>query len=785
MLESIYKVFIIKEEPKDYILSAADKILNNLLIVNPRFHEEVEYNIDLFPWDLETSNSPATYSLYLQALNPVFYLLRAYQFSEKKEYYSLAKKIIVSWIEHHNDKPKVKTNMVWYDHAVSSRIEVFVYYETVKNHINDDLEIDIEVLINEHIQWNCEEENYTKNHNHGIMQDLSILRGGFFLKNTSYIDLALKRLEKQIEYAFPNSFAHIENSIGYHLGVIDWVVKIERLANEVDDSYSKRFRDLVCSSSEFLTWMMSPTGYLTPYGDTFRDNPIKQSRSYIGEFLKKVSYISSDKLETLRYSNFRGENGIRPQGNHKLFQKDGYSFIRSSWRKRNFEDALFLLFKAGFSTLSHKHQDDLSLSLFCKGKEIFVDPGMYNYTAGNVYSDYFKSAFAHNTLLVDDQSFPKGKDLTYKVGMMSSIVKRKYVITRAYNNLYQGVYIDRSIIYLNENKFYLIDDFVSNEKHKYTQNFHLANDIEIIEHNLNYTLLEIKGTEWYLLIQQIEEIEFAMHKYGDTGFLNTMSVMAAGLNDFINSNTIQYATSGRATRFITEFAFVRRRGVERALNKRAMIKGASLTTSERIAIDISPRVRALPSEVDVELDGNKMTVFNSYNKFNNKRSAFYLMNIKDLSVEKVTAPDSHKAEFILKADENYILNCYSIDGTEQCTIWKAGYIDSIKGNSFIYSPINLKEGIAHVISLDMVYSKSNPNQYHFYVNTIGFTNIKIGWYIYRNGTSYDYKLTEDIQEIDYIFKESGMYSVILRVNDRVQKEVYFGNFPEIEILENT
>lgn len=779
MSETIYPVFVLLDVPKDYIFFAAKKLLQNCLIINPRFQEEVKYDIEEFPWEIEFSNSPATYSLYLHALNPVFYLLRAYQFSGNKEYYNLAKKIIISWMKYSEGKARVKTNMMWYDHAVASRIEVFIYFAAMSQEIDGGMELHLKGLIDEHIIWNIDEKNYTTNHNHGIMQDLSILHGGYFLKNTSYVELAVNRLKKQIKYAFPNNIAHSENSIGYHFLAFIWLIKIEKLMKVIDESYSNDLLDLICKSGEFLAWVISPKGDFPPYGNVFRDKPVE----YRTEFIRLSAHITENEIEMLYYSNSKGENGFKPQGNHKLFLRDGYSFIRSSWEKEGFENTLFILFKAGFSTLTHKHQDDLSLLLYGKGKEIFVDPGMYNYTMGNVYSDYLNSAFAHNTLLVDEKSFPRGSDLTHKVGMMPSIVEEAYIITRAFNNLYQGVYIDRNIVYLNENKFYIVDDFTSDEVHKYTQNFHLANDIEIVGHSLDYTLLKIRETKWYLLIQQIEEIESVTHKYGNTGSINTMSIIGAGLNSFVDSYTIQYHINGRESRFLTEFSFIKERDLNKAIACKAFVKDDLLITSEGIEIDIQPRLRALPSNVDVNINGSILSVCNSFNKKNNKKSIFYLINRKDLSTHKVEVNDEHRADFLLEEGEDYLLSCYSIDSTGQRSLWKAGYVDSNEGCNFIYSSIKLNESIPYVTHLRVIKIKGKDRQYRFSIETIGFSMIRIKWYIYRNGMSYEFKESYGIQEMDYNFVEQGVYSVILRVYDKFQKEVFFGNFQEIEINE--
>ncbi len=62
------------------------------------------------------------------------------------------------------------------------------------------------------------------------------------------------------------------------------------------------------------------------------------------------------------------------------------------------------------SIAAHGHADALSFSLRINGKDVFVDPGTYDYFSFPEWRAYFRSTRAHNTVVVDavDQSFMVG-----------------------------------------------------------------------------------------------------------------------------------------------------------------------------------------------------------------------------------------------------------------------------------------------------------------------------------------------------------------------------------------
>lgn len=59
----------------------------------------------------------------------------------------------------------------------------------------------------------------------------------------------------------------------------------------------------------------------------------------------------------------------------------------------------------GYGSLAaHGHSDALSMTLSAGGIPLLIDPGTYAYHTHNVWRDYFRSTFAHNTICIDGQN---------------------------------------------------------------------------------------------------------------------------------------------------------------------------------------------------------------------------------------------------------------------------------------------------------------------------------------------------------------------------------------------
>lgn len=92
----------------------------------------------------------------------------------------------------------------------------------------------------------------------------------------------------------------------------------------------------------------------------------------------------------------------------RAFPASGYYLLQGG--RRGSEDRISALFDCGELGLApiaaHGHADALSFTLRAFGRDIFVDPGTYDYFTYRPWRSYFRSTRAHNVVVVDgrDQS---------------------------------------------------------------------------------------------------------------------------------------------------------------------------------------------------------------------------------------------------------------------------------------------------------------------------------------------------------------------------------------------
>ena len=89
----------------------------------------------------------------------------------------------------------------------------------------------------------------------------------------------------------------------------------------------------------------------------------------------------------------------------RSFPASGYYLLQ--FGRRGSADRVSVLFdcgELGFGPIAaHGHADALSFTLRAFGRDIFVDPGTYDYFTYGPWREYFRSTRAHNTVVVDDR----------------------------------------------------------------------------------------------------------------------------------------------------------------------------------------------------------------------------------------------------------------------------------------------------------------------------------------------------------------------------------------------
>src|SRR5699024_8364184 len=151
--------------------------------------------------------------------------------------------------------------------------------------------------------------------------------------------------------------------------------------------------------------------------------------------------------------------------------------------KVNLMDSTYLTFNCGYQSKTHKHLDDLSLTYYLNGHDLFIDPGKYSYDINDPIRKYLISSEAHTTVSIKGKSYKLSNP--FKDSNDLRITKyystKNYIIITGINKLYENVVINRTLIITNEPVVIVIDRIVANNTETVYQNFNINPQANIIK----------------------------------------------------------------------------------------------------------------------------------------------------------------------------------------------------------------------------------------------------------------------------------------------------------------
>lgn len=764
----------------DEMIKIADGILDNMLTVHFNL-DAMEYDLETLDWNVQYTESPNTFQLYLQCLNPVLYLTRAYEINGNQEYLEVAEKLILSWNDYLNNPQISQDNpFLWYDHGTALRAENLIYYAVVADEaglLKNETKALIVELLNQHAEFLSDEENYTENHNHGIFQDTALIYIAYFLDNgqkQEWLEIAEERLESQKNYAFTSEMVHVENSPGYQIGVMDLFRVISEFIIQFGDEYGQNLYSDVKQSAEFMAYVMKPNGYAAEIGDTNGSVNTSASKN-VG-----LDVFGNDHLT---YAATLGEAGSMPEESSKIYPKSGYYLSHNSWEKENYVNSTWVMFKSGYSSKTHKHADDNSIMLYSKGYDIFSDTGWYNYVTGNRYRDYFVSSLAHNTVVVDEKTYSATTENSYKTGIFDYKQSDDYDYVAGFNDMYEGVMFDRHFYNLGD-AFIIYDDLISKDEHTYSQLFHLPEYNEVIEHSDNEVIIQLADSGYNVRLKQLSENvtldviqgDFEDAKYG---------YISHCMNNLESTTTLKFNKIDDNAEFITLITIEDQDGKVVDLNDIQFTKDKKSFEIRKLdgtsyRIDLKSRERIQMDNISVSKTGDK--TFDFSNNYVNKdvTYAWYVIDKASATpIFKSEFSEENEFEYTFEEQGEYLIKSYVQDQYGQR---KQSIIADIKYDDKTGEWIDATNENPY---LNLVYyghhfEKLSDTKYIFTVDYDYSWTSEIVWYVYKNGAYYANSKTENENTLEFEFTEDGKYTIIYYLKTPNGNNEFW-NFEEIEI----
>lgn len=297
--------------------------------------------------------------------------------------------------------------------------------------------------------------------------------------------LSEKVLSESAALQILNDGFHWEQSFMYHHEVWLSLAEVYQIANRnhhlLPEGLQGKLQEMVAAS----IMLTRPDRKQSPYGDSDLEDmrPILQWMALVtgnpianwlaGEelFLSTVfDYGEDAKHEWLRLVK------QPPYQLDQSFSDSGLIFLRNNWQ----QDASYTLFKNGPQGGGHGHSDQLHLEIFHQ-ESLLCDSGRYTYIEGSPIRQQFKSAAAHNTVLVDGEEFTRQSGSWGYQGTAPALPNylrstEKYAYLEGshigYFRYGKNVLLTRKILHLKPGIWLVVDEAVTNEAHDYQQLFH-------------------------------------------------------------------------------------------------------------------------------------------------------------------------------------------------------------------------------------------------------------------------------------------------------------------------
>lgn len=367
--------------------------------------------------------------------------------------------------------------------------------------------------------------------NWGVLESHGLYLIGTELGEEHYCHTALERLALEAEIQILPDGVHWEQSSMYHNEVMSCYLEVLREQNARGRKLSETVLDAVEKMAlANLAWV-KPDHSQPLYGDSdqtdIRDILTRSAwllsvggRTRAACLLKAGGYPKMDFEGCFDF----GPDAVKayaqlpetvPELNTAGLDDSGNYFMRSGPG----EKADYLHFRNGSHGGGHGHSDKLHLSLVWEGEDVLTDAGRYTYVDGPD-REWFKSAFAHNTILVDGKDHVICKGSWETVGGAPEIrfpIQNRdgYVLFEGAHTGYisetpeeKNVYLNRKVLALEEGLILVLDTAVTGEKHEYTRFFHLKekNGLTTAEDGIHYQGENVTGRIWIDTASETKQI---------------------------------------------------------------------------------------------------------------------------------------------------------------------------------------------------------------------------------------------------------------------------------------
>ena len=413
------------------ILAQADALMNNTFTYTDRWDMEpcsLPYQISPLEWEHSPNGDPE----WVYMLNRHEYLkklLLAGWCTGSSSYFQKAKEFILHWISHNTVGPEATLATRTIDTGIrcANWLPVLVHLTAMDLLTDEEIQTIIQSI---HQQIRYLNDSYVPKYtlsNWGVLQTSAILLNSLWLKD--FLDPEItawagRELEEQLHFQIYEDGSHWEQSIMYHIEVLNCVSTFLIMAKQLDELFPpktaeerwdvrwKGISQVLLSMYRYVQTAAGPDHIQPAQGDSdctdVRDVLSRGALLFGDGSLKAGGYQTLD-LDNLWFFGMAGISAYEKlpakdfQTLEGIYPHSGNYFFRTSWE----ENANYTYLHNGPLGSSHGHVDFGHLSNYYKGKAFLVDCGRYSYVEEDPLREILKNQESHNVCCIKGASSGK------------------------------------------------------------------------------------------------------------------------------------------------------------------------------------------------------------------------------------------------------------------------------------------------------------------------------------------------------------------------------------------
>lgn len=390
-----------------------------------------------------------------------FFFLRdfagSYELTKDPSYLLIAEELVREWANCALVESPLP-RFAWNDHSTAYRIhaltQYFNYLSGLDNHTSTFI-AQLYRLIVRHQAILLTTALYSKGTNHGLDQAFYLYVSSVMTPAHGETDkvreVALNRLQYEMLRSFAPDGVHIENSPKYHDLVLASTTYMGRLVQSLEGaSVVPQLHLLASEGIRFLSYILRPDGLFPPIGDSTQIPP----RSAHQNLANTACYSA------FQYARSIGKDAYDDLPACAVFPDSGYAIFRGKSCSPT-TSRIHFVFKCGYLSNYHRHDDDNGVVLYADGEDWLVDGSLFRHEELELQRKFLRSARAHCLML------PLGCDASRDInnasptGIVDYEILPDHATVQGQTRMFPGFVYERTVCFDLQGELIQIDDVFS------------------------------------------------------------------------------------------------------------------------------------------------------------------------------------------------------------------------------------------------------------------------------------------------------------------------------------